>query len=123
MLRRVLSMLCLTVPLHGGESAMAMTHAVLVHGIWQSEGRCFGSLRRDLEKRGVTCLVPSLKPADGRDGIGTLALQLRQEIDRALVADQRFVLIGFSMGGLVSRVYLQDLGGADRCDARPYSNR
>ncbi len=117
MLRRVLSMLCLTAPLHGGESALPVTHAVLVHGIWQSEGRCFGSLRRDLDKRGVICLVPSLKPADGRDGIGTLALQLRKEIDRAFAPDQRFVLIGFSMGGLVSRVYLQDLGGAGRCDA------
>lgn len=94
-----------------------MTHAVLVHGIWQSEARCFGLMRRDLEKRGVTCVVPSLKPADGREGLGTLALQLRREIDEALGSDPNFVLIGFSMGGLVSRLYLQDLGGAERCDA------
>jgi triacylglycerol lipase len=93
-----------------------MTHAVLVHGIWQNEGRCFGLLRKDLEKRGVTCLVPSLKPADGREGIATLAFQLRKEIDGTFGPDQHFVLIAFSMGGLVSRLYLQDLGGAARCD-------
>lgn len=116
MLRRLLSLLCLAAPLHGGETLPPMTHAVLVHGIWQSKGRCFGLLRKDLEKRGVTCLVPSLKPADGRQGIAMLAFQLRKEIDASFAPDQRFVLIGFSMGGLVSRLYLQDLGGAARCD-------
>lgn len=116
MLRRLLSLLCLAAPLHGEDAPIPVTHAVLVHGIWQSKGRGFVTLRRDLEKRGVTCLVPSLKPADGRQGITTLALQLRKEIDASFAPDQRFVLVGFSMGGLVSRLYLQDLGGAARCD-------
>lgn len=117
MLRRFLALLFGAAPLHAGEAPPVMTHAVLVHGIWQHEGRCFGLLRRDLEKRGVTCLVPSLKPADGREGIGTLALQLRKEIDKAFGKEQSFVLVGFSMGGLVSRVYLQDLDGARRCES------
>lgn len=117
MFRRLLSLLCLAAPLTGAEPAAPVTHAVLVHGIWQSEGRGFNQLRADLEKRGVTCLVPSLRPADGRKGLGTLALQLREEIDRTFAPDQRFVVIAFSMGGLVSRIYLQDLGGASRCDS------
>jgi len=93
-----------------------LTHAVLVHGIWQSNSTCFGALRRNLESRGVTCLVPSLKPTDGRDGLRPLAVQLKQAIDRGFGPGQRFVLVGFSMGGLVGRTYLQDLGGAARCD-------
>lgn len=93
-----------------------VTHAVLVHGIWQNEYSGFLFLRRDLERRGVTCLVPSLKPADGRDGLMPLARQLKEEIERAFGPRQRFVLVGFSMGGLVSRAYLQDFGGAARCD-------
>lgn len=93
-----------------------MTHAVLVHGIWQNQGRCFGMLRRDLEKRGVICLVPSLKPADGRDGLEPMARQLRDEIETTFGPDQHFVVVAFSMGGLISRYYLQDLDGAERCE-------
>lgn len=104
--------------LHAGEPvAPPLTHAVLVHGIWQNEHGCFGFLRHDLESRGVTCLVPSLKPADGRDGLEPMALQLKKAIDTTFGADQRFTVIAFSMGGLISRSYLQDLGGAKRCDA------
>jgi len=90
---------------------------VLVHGILQSQWRCFGFLRKDLQKRGVECLTPSLTPADGRDGLPMLAEQLKREIDARFGPDERLVLIGFSMGGLVSRHYLQELGGAARCDA------
>lgn len=93
-----------------------VTHAVLVHGIWQSEFSGFLTLRRDLRKRGVACLVPSLKPADGRGGLMTLAVQLRQRIEDEFGESQRFLMVAFSMGGLVSRAYLQDLGGAARCD-------
>lgn len=117
MIRRLLALFATAAPLHAGEAPPPMTHAVLVHGIWQSQGRGFVMLRRDLEKRGVTCLVPSLKPADGRDGLVPLAEQLRREVDEAFGPDRRFVLISFSMGGLVSRVYLQDLGGAERCES------
>lgn len=119
MLRFLLAMLIAPATLPAGEPAapVPMTHAVLVHGIWQNKYRCFGFLKHDLEARGVTCLVPSLKPADGRHGLVPLAEQLKSEIDRAFGPDQRFTLVAFSMGGLVSRSYLQDLGGADRCDA------
>jgi triacylglycerol lipase len=89
---------------------------VLVHGIFQTQWRCFGFLRKDLERRGVDCLTPSLQPADGRDGLPALAAQLKREIDARFGPDERLVVIGFSMGGLVSRHYLQELGGAARCD-------
>jgi triacylglycerol lipase len=93
-----------------------VTRVVMVHGIFQAEWRCFGFLRRDLESRGVECLVPSLKPADGRKGLEVLAQQLKHEIDTRFGPKDRIVLVGFSMGGLVSRYYLQELGGAKRCD-------
>jgi triacylglycerol lipase len=101
----------------GGEpGSIPAKRAVLVHGIFQSERRCFGFLRHDLEKRGIECLVPSLKPADGRHGLPAMAQQLKREID-ARFGNERVVVVGFSMGGLISRHYLQMLGGADRCDA------
>ncbi len=102
-----------------GEAAAAppAIPVVMVHGIFQAEWRAFGFLRRDLETRGVECLTPSLKPADGREGLPILARQLKREIDARFGPKRRIALVGFSMGGLVSRYYLQELGGAERCDA------
>lgn len=101
----------------GGDSRIPVKRAVLVHGFFQSEWRCYGFLKHDLEKRGVECLVPSLKPADARDGIPALAEQLKREIDTRFGTREPILLVGFSMGGLVSRHYLQELGGAKRCKA------
>jgi triacylglycerol lipase len=89
---------------------------VMVHGIFQDEWRCFGRLRRELEANGVECVCPSLKPADARAGLPKLAEQLKNAVDAKWKKNERFVLIGFSMGGLIGRHYLQELGGADRCD-------
>lgn len=117
---RLLTLLFLTtLSSHAGDAISPLAPArrvVLVHGIFQNDWRCFGFLRHDLEKRGVQCLVPHLKPSDGRDGLPALADQLKREID-ATFGDERVVVIGFSMGGLVSRYYLQELGGAKRCEA------
>jgi triacylglycerol lipase len=69
-----------------------------------------------LEARGHQCLAPSLAPNDGRDGLEPLAAQLGRAIDAAWGADATCALIGFSMGGLISRIYLQELGGHRRVD-------
>lgn len=120
MKRMILSFFALAPLVQAGEPAghrgIPAARAVMVHGIFQSEWRCFGFLKNDLEERGVDCLVPSLKPADARDGIPALAAQLKSDIDARFGPKERFVLVGFSMGGLVSRYYLQELGGAKRCD-------
>lgn len=89
-------------------------HVVLVHGFLET-GDNFKPLRKSLQDQGYGCLVPRLRPGDGRSGIESLAAGLKHEIDTALGPDQPFTLIGFSMGGLVSRHYLQHLGGASRC--------
>lgn len=93
-----------------------LQRVVLVHGIFQRGDWAFGALRRRLEAQGIECLAPSLKPCDGRDGLEKLAAQLRTEIDQRFGAREHFSIVGFSMGGLVSRYYLQELGGAKRCD-------
>lgn len=117
MLGKLLTTALLTATLaRGGEPAkIPAKRAVLVHGIFQNDWRCFGFLRHDLEQRGIECLVPSLKPADGRDGLPVMARQLQHEI-QGRFGNERVVVIAFSMGGLISRYYLQELGGAERCD-------
>lgn len=90
-------------------------HVVLVHGFMDT-GSVFKKLQGHLESRGFKCLVPSLQPRDARNGIDQLAASLDQEIENKIPRHQSFSLIGFSMGGLVARHYLQELDGAKRCE-------
>jgi triacylglycerol lipase len=89
---------------------------VMVHGIFE-DGKAFNSLKSRLENHGIKCYVPKLTPADGRGGLDKLAENLKQDIDKEFGETDHIALVAFSMGGLVSRYYLQKLGGADRCDA------
>jgi triacylglycerol lipase len=86
---------------------------VLVHGIYNT-GRIFFKMRRIFEKNGYNCFTPDLKPLDGRYGLDDLGEKLKVEINKNIGEKTKFVLIGFSMGGIVSRYYLQELGGFKR---------
>jgi triacylglycerol lipase len=88
---------------------------VLVHGFLET-GSAFRMLKKRLEKLGVECLVPKLNPSDGRGGLEGLAERLKLDIDSAFGPEQPISIVAFSMGGVVSRHYLQNLGGASRCE-------
>jgi triacylglycerol lipase len=87
----------------------------LVHGIID-RAYVFKSLQTFLEREGWTVYALDLIPNDGRARIEVLAQQLAAFIDRQVGCDQLIDVIGFSMGGLVSRYYIQRLGGLDRVD-------
>lgn len=74
------------------------------------------TLKKHLQKRGFECYVPKMKPRDGRGGLDKLAIRLKQDIDNKFGPDVPISVVGFSMGGIVSREYLQHLGGAKRCE-------
>ena len=86
---------------------------VLVHGIWNTAG-IFTPLKAYLEREGWTVYALSMTPNNGDAPIETLAQQVASFIDECLGPQQPFNLIGFSMGGLVSRYYVQRLGGLAR---------
>ncbi len=86
---------------------------VLVHGIFDT-GAIFAGMEGFFTERGVETYAPDLRPSSGAHGLETLALQLQRAVDARLPADQPFDLVGFSMGGLISRYYLQRLGGRER---------
>ncbi len=88
--------------------AAQTTNVVLVHGIWD-RGRIFAPMVRALERQGCRCLAPSLTPNDGSAGIRPLAQQLAARIDARFGPTQPVVLVGFSLGGLVTRDYVQNL--------------
>lgn len=67
-----------------------------------------------LAKAGRQAYALSPQPSDGTVGIDVLARQLARQIDATFNPAVRFDYIGFSMGGLMGRYYLQQLGGAAR---------
>jgi triacylglycerol lipase len=84
---------------------------LLVHGIF-STGRDMERLARHLRSQGREVHVPTLTPNGGQAALEELARQLADYAAREFNG-RRFDLVGFSMGGLVSRYYLQRLGGAN----------
>lgn len=92
-----------------------VARVVLVHGIFE-KGTAFRMLRKRLENRRIECFVPRLRPSDGRGGLDKLAEGLKRDIDARFGSTGPISIVAFSMGGLVSRHYLQQLGGAARCE-------
>ncbi|MGB3766951.1 MAG: alpha/beta fold hydrolase [Phormidesmis sp.] len=86
---------------------------VLVHGIWNTAS-IFSVLQRYLESAGWRVYALSMIPNNGDAPISVLAEQVAAFVEDRLGRSQPFDLVGFSMGGLVSRYYLQRLGGLAR---------
>lgn len=88
---------------------------VLVHG-FISTGKIFFYIKKKLEAQGHKCFAPTLKPIDAKHGIEDLAIKLKCYIESNLDDDSNFVLVGFSLGAIVCRHYLQELSGVDRAN-------
>jgi triacylglycerol lipase len=89
---------------------------VLVHGIFDN-GAIFARLVRALEGEGHRCWAPSLTPSDARHGISDLAIKLNGYIEKNIDPDAPLVIVGFSMGCIIARYYMQVLGGCHRTKA------
>ncbi|WP_254566367.1 triacylglycerol lipase [Oscillatoria sp. HE19RPO] len=88
---------------------------MLVHGIWDTRD-IFNKIYPTLTELGWSVYSLNLIPNDSSVGLDRLAEQLRDFIEQTLGGDRPFDLIGFSMGGIVSRYYLQRLGGIERVE-------
>jgi triacylglycerol lipase len=86
---------------------------VLVHGLWDTE-KVFTKLRTHLQTQGWDVHSFNMLPANGSAPLDVLAEQLLHFVNSTFSPDQTLDLVGFSMGGIVSRYYLQRLGGIDR---------
>jgi triacylglycerol lipase len=87
---------------------------LLIHGIADSENN-MQWLAHYLRREGWEVHTLSLKPNWGQKGLEPLAAQI-DAYAREKFGTRRFDLVGFSMGGLVSRYYVQRLGGLQRVD-------
>lgn len=97
----------------GTISTMSRNPVVLVHGIYNS-GSLFRRMKLQLERDGLSVHCLSLIPSNGSVALAELAQQVDLYIRENFEADQAIDIVGFSMGGLVSRYYIQRLGGLQR---------
>ena len=88
---------------------------VLVHGMWDKAAK-MDQMAGYLRKQGFTVFTPTLRPSWGQVGLDELAKQLSAYIDANIHPGEKFDLVGFSMGALVCRYYLQRMDGLRRVD-------
>jgi triacylglycerol lipase len=98
---------------HSPTTPLPGRRALLVHGIYDS-ANSMAWVKRTLENRGWHVCAISLKPSDGSISFDAMARQVQEFVAAQYGPDDKFDLVGFSMGGLVCRYYLQKLGGACR---------
>ena len=88
---------------------------ILVHG-FTDNARRMGHMATYLKRRGHNVLTPTLLPSNGIVPLEELAKQLEIFIQKNISVTDRIDLVGFSMGGLICRYYLQRLGGLSLTD-------
>lgn len=86
---------------------------VLVHGLWDTP-RLFRRLEEELQGRRQPLLVPHLPHGLGQRPLLELATQLGRLVNQRFGPDQPVDLLGFSMGGVVGRSWIQLAGGSGR---------
>ena len=98
--------------MHDPAPAPCARPVILVHGVLVNDGVWFG-FRRHLVREGVNG-VYTVNYGPPHADIERYAGQLATKVDRVCAATgaQRVVLIGHSMGGLVSRAYVRRYGTA-----------
>lgn len=86
---------------------------VLLHGINDTTA-VFNRMSAHLTNLGWSVYSLDMVPCNGSASIECLAEQVASFIHNTFPAGQAIDLFGFSMGGIVSRYYVQRLGGLDR---------
>ncbi len=86
---------------------------ILVHGIFRTSS-VFRKLSPYLKKQGFSVYTLDLKPNNATLGLDQMAAQLANFVNQTFPLNQPIDLVGLSMGGLVTRYYVQRLGGINR---------
>jgi len=88
---------------------------LLLHGIYDNS-KDFAAMEKFLQNEGFETHALDLKPSDGKVAIEVLAQQVADYVEANLAKAPKFDVIGFSMGSLVARYYIQKLGGKARVE-------
>ncbi len=85
---------------------------LLLHGIDDTQ-RVFTKMKTTLETHGFSALAHDYTPNDGSVPIEELAQNLQRWITEQ-VGNQPIKIVAFSLGGIIARYYLQELGGINQ---------
>jgi triacylglycerol lipase len=99
--------------LNGEVNASSAPPLVLVHGLLDTPA-VFRGLKRELAGRREPLLIPALPLRLGRTPVLEAAELLGSHIEAAFGDHQRIDLLGFSIGGVIARCWIQLLGGHTR---------
>ncbi len=94
-------------------SSLDRNPVILIHGIWDTK-IIFSKMSARLTELGWCVHSLNLTPNDGSLGLDSLAQQLADYISQTFHPEQSIDIVGYSMGGIVSRYYVQRLGGINR---------
>ncbi len=86
---------------------------LLIHGIWDTR-IIFDSMRSHLTQQGWSVYDLNMTPNNGDGKLEHLATQVADYIDGTFAPGTPLDIVGYSMGGIVSRYYIQRMGGAQR---------
>ena len=86
---------------------------LLIHGIDDTTA-IFKKMAYYLTGKGWYVYDLDLIPNNGDAGLDKLAEQVAKWIAKTFAPEQQLDIVGFSMGGIVSRYYVQRLGGINR---------
>lgn len=89
------------------------TRTVLIHG-YRDDASVFNALASYMSDLGLESYAVTLAPSDCSVPLETLAQQLETFIDSNFAAGQKLDFVGFSLGGIVARYYIQRMGGLAR---------
>ena len=88
---------------------------LMIHGIFD-KGTIFKTLAEFMEDLGMDTMHPDVEPNDGSESLEVLAQQVSIHVEKLRAQNRRVFLIGFSMGGLICRYFMQFLGGVDKVE-------
>lgn len=86
---------------------------LLLHGLSDTQA-IFDRMAADLRQQGYAVFSLDFQPANASMGLEPLAEQVTDYVANQLPDDCPFDVVGFSMGGIVGRYYIQRLGGIQR---------
>ncbi len=86
---------------------------ILIHGLWNTSS-IFSYITSELDDIGIEYYAPTLKHSYGITSINDLTILLNELILERFGLEKELDILGFSMGGIIGRYWLQKFNGYKR---------
>ena len=86
---------------------------ILIHGLWNTSS-IFASITLQLDNIGIEYFAPTLEHSYGMTSILDLTNKLNELILEKYGLEKEIDILGFSMGGIIARHWLQKFNGYKR---------